>query len=99
MKKRFRTPEGALPCSLSTLKKRTLQEALEYYTQDSRFLHQGREYILTSLDHTTDLALFVTPTDEPYKLFVPVSSLGTFLPDVASEGFEIEKLCSLPDRL
>ena len=98
MKKRFRTPEGILSCSLSELKERTLQEALEYYIPGYLYVYQGKTYLLDSLGLTGKCAVFVNVARDDDRLLVASSGLGTFLPDVASEGMEIIRLYDFPTK-
>lgn len=85
--KRFRNANGQLMESLAAIKEKTLLEAMNYYKPGSIYLYKedNREYVLIDLDNV--LAQF--QSFDGYNLFIPVASLGTFLPDVADEGREL----------
>lgn len=96
MKKRFRTPEGTLSCSLEELKSLTFREALEYYIPGFLYVYQGKTYLLDNLGLPGKCAVFINVAQGHDRLLVSTSGLGTFLPNVASEGMEITRLCDLP---
>ena len=85
--KRFRNANGTLMESLAAIKKKTLLEAMKYYKPGSIYLYKedNREYVLIDLDN----GLTQFQSFDGYNLFIPVASLGTFLPDVADEGREL----------
>ena len=73
----------------------TLDEANAYYQDGGRYIYQGRAYTLhryTSTDahgNAVEIAQFVGV--DGYNLFTDPARLGTFLPDVASDGLEITR--------
>lgn len=88
--KRYRDEKGQLTMTLEQLKKETLAEAASYYRPGSIYQSaaDGREYVyLDPVPGDEGLAHF--QSFDGYNLFIPVDSLGTFLPDVASEGMEL----------
>lgn len=87
MKKRFRDINGKLTKRLDQIKKETAGEAAEYYNIGGIYFNFAdfREYVYIS--NCEGLAYFQSFDD--YNLFIPVDSLGTFLPDVASYGREL----------
>lgn len=96
MAKRYRTPEGTLSCTLAELKKQTFIEASEYYIPGFLYVYQGKTYLLANLGLTGKCAVFINVAQGHDRLLVSTSGLGTFLPNVASEGMEITRLCDLP---
>lgn len=82
MRKRFRDTKGRLTASPGDIARVTSQEAADYYHSGALYLYQGREYT-----YDPDQACF--HSFDGYRLFVAPETLGTFLPDVASEGSEI----------
>ena len=85
--KRFRNVTGQLTESIKSIAEKTLSEAMDYYRIGHIYLYKedNREYVLIDLDNV--LAQF--QSFDGYNLFIPVASLGTFLPDVADEGREL----------
>lgn len=85
--KRFRDENGNLKICVNQVAELTAAEAADYYKIGSVYFNQadGEEYIYTKCDN--DLAHFQSFSG--LNLFIPCASLGTFLPDVASEGFEM----------
>lgn len=76
--------------SLERLKKETYEASRKYYKIGGIYLYRNdsREYVFIEQDGL--LAHF--QSFDGCNLFVPVDSLGTFLPDVASEGMELVKV-------
>ena len=88
--KRYRNEKGQLTISIEQIKKETAAEAANYYRPGSIYLNRedGREYVYcTPEPGDGELAHF--QSFDGYNLFIPLGSLGTFLPDVASEGSEL----------
>ncbi len=88
--KRYRNEKGQLTMTLEQLKKETSAEAASYYRPGSIYQSaaDGREYVyLLPAPGDGELAHF--QSFDGYNLFIPVDSLGTFLPDIASEGNEL----------
>lgn len=85
--KRFRDENGNLKICVNQVAELTAAEAADYYKIGSIYFNQsdGAEYIYIKNDD--DIAHFQSFTG--LNLFNPRASLGTFLPDVASEGFEL----------
>lgn len=85
--KRFRNTNGTLMESLAAIKSKTLSEAMNYYKPGCIYLYKkdDREYACRNLDD--GLAQF--QSFDGHKVIIPLESLGTFLPDVASEGQEL----------
>lgn len=80
--KRYRDENGRLVESLEEIRKETASEAAQYYKIGSIYQNSadGREYVYLEND---DLAYF--QSFDGYNLFIPVDSLGTFLPGVADD--------------
>ena len=87
MKKRYRDNNGQLTISLAELKKATKDEASTYFQIGGIYLSasENDEYVYTEKDE--QLAHFQSFSGK--NLFIPVDSLGTYLPDVASVGMEL----------
>ncbi len=88
--KRYRSENGKFTMTLDQIKKETAAEAARYYRPGSIYQNaaNGREYVyLDPVPGDEGLAHF--QSFDGYNLFIPVDSLGTFLPDVASEGMEL----------
>ena len=85
--KKYRDENGRLTMSLEQVKKETAAEAAEYYHIGGLYFNFAdfREYVYISICES--LAHF--KSFDGYNLFIPVECLGTFLPDVASEGSEL----------
>lgn len=85
--KRYRDESGKLNMSVSEVAKLTAAEANEYYQIGGIYLYNADhdEYVLTEKDD--DIALFHSFSGR--QIFISVDSLGTFLPDIASEGMEL----------
>jgi len=90
MTKRFRDSNGKLLLPLATIKVLTVSEAQNYYKSGQIYINMAdrEKYVLNSLKwDPAGLAHFQSFSGK--NLFIPFSSLGSFLPDVASEGFEL----------
>lgn len=88
--KRYRNENGQLTMTLDQIKKQTAAEAASYYRPGNIYQNaaDGQEYVyLLPVPGDGELAHF--QSFDGYNLFIPVDSLGTFLPDVASEGKEL----------
>ena len=85
--KRYRNAKGELTRSIKEIEKETLAEARKYYRLGGIYLNNAdkREYVLIENDEI--LARF--KSFEGYNLLIPVANLGTFLPDVATQGAEL----------
>lgn len=85
--KRFRNANGQLTESIKSIEEKTLSEAMDYYRIGGIYLYKKdhREYVLINQDD--GLAHF--QSFGGHNLFIPVESLGTFLPDVASDDLEL----------
>lgn len=81
--KRYRDENGRLIKGLEEIKKETAADAAEYYKIGSIYQYavDGREYVY--LENDDCLAHF--QSFDGYNLFIPVDSLGTFLPDIADD--------------
>ena len=83
--KRYRDAAGRLTMKTAEIARLTEQEARDYYRPGGRYIYHGTAYSLEIVGEV--LARFRGINGE--SLFVPVEKLGTFLPDVASDGQEI----------
>lgn len=85
--KRYRNEKGNLTISIEQIAKETVTEAAAYYQIGGIYLNatDKREYVYISKDEY--LAQF--KSSDGRNLFIPTDRLGTFLPDVASEGMEL----------
>ena len=85
--KRYRDEKGQLTTSLEQIKKETAGEAAKYYHVGGLYFNfeDFREYVYIAI--CGELAHF--KSFDGFNLFIPVDSLGTFLPDVASKGAEL----------
>lgn len=96
MVKRYRDPEGRLTVRLDELARLTREEGAAYYVEGGRYVEQGRVYTLHYESHTgqdgTPYTLAHFLSDDGYNLYCDPDSLGTFLPDIASEGLEIVRI-------
>lgn len=88
--KRYRDENGNLTKSIEQVKKETAPEAMDYYKPGSIYLYKedGREYVYC-IPEPGDGELVHFLSFDGHHLFIPVECLGTFLPDVASEGKEL----------
>lgn len=82
--KRFRDENGNLKICVNQVAELTAAEAADYYKIGSIYFNQedGEEYVYIKCDDV--LSHF--QSFNGLNLFIPCASLGTFLPDVASEG-------------
>lgn len=93
--KRFRTPDGALTMPVDMIAKLTRTEADAYFVDGADYIFQGEAYKLHRFlnkdahGEMTEVAKFVSADGK--QLFTDPERLGTFLPDVASDGQEITK--------
>ena len=91
--KRFRDENGRLLFPISTVAELTRSEADEYYQDGAWYTHQGKLYQLrrfTNTDaHGTAVDMATLTSADGCTLFLVPERLGTFLPDVASDGLEI----------
>lgn len=93
--KRYRDAAGRLTMTIDDIAAATLDEANAYYQDGGRYIYEGRTYILrryTDKDahgNSVEVAQFVGI--DGYNLFTDPARLGTFLPDVASDGQEITR--------
>lgn len=88
--KKYRNENGQLTTTLDKIRQETAAEAANYYRPGSIYQSaaDGREYVyLLPTPGDGELAHFQSL--DGYNLFIPVDSLGTFLPDVASEENEL----------
>lgn len=94
--KRFRNKNGELTMSIDQIKKETRGEALDYYRPGKIYLNakDGREYVYITPDSLAHFQSF-----DGYNLFIPLDSLGTFLPGVASAGMELALVVDDPEEL
>lgn len=85
--KKYRDMDGKLTCKLTEICKATEKEGREYYIKGGTYLStkDGREYVYIE----DDGILIHFKSFDGYNLFVPLESCGTFLPDVATDGFEL----------
>ena len=83
--KRYRDAAGRLTMNTAEIARLTEQEARDYYRPGGRYIYQGIAYGLEIVGGV--LAHFRGINGG--SMFVPVEKLGTFLPDVASDGQEI----------
>lgn len=96
MDKRYRDAEGRLTVQVEELARLTREEGAAYYVEGGQYLTKGRVYTLNyekwadpgGVPHITAHFLSV----DGYSLYCDPDSLGTFLPDIASEGLEIVKV-------
>ena len=93
--KRYRDAAGRLTMAIDQIAAETLDEANAYYQDGGRYVYEGRAYTLrryTGKDahgDAVEVAQFVGIGG--YNLFTDPARLGTFLPDVASDGQEIAR--------
>ena len=92
MLKRFRTSDGKLSCTLAELKEKTMPEAFEYYVPGRLYVYHGKTYILDNLGLPGERAVFINVSHNGDRLLVASPGLGTFLPDVSTDGEEISRL-------
>lgn len=79
--------------SLKEISQSTEQEAAAYYQPGRIYLNaaDNREYVYLVPDaEATGMAHFMSY--DGHNLFIPCYALGTFLPDVASDGMELTRV-------
>lgn len=82
--KRYRDENGKLLMSLEEIKKATVEERRSYYKKGHIYKYKDIEYVLIEVG-----PLYWFQSFEGYNLFVTDDSIGTHLPDVASDGLEL----------
>ena len=93
--KRYRDNAGRLTMTIDQIAAATLNEANAYYQDGVRYIYEGRIYTLRRYtdkdahENAVEVAQFTSA--DGYNLFTDPARLGTFLPDVASEGQEITR--------
>lgn len=85
--KRFRDENGKLTEKVEEIAKKTFAEARNYYINGDRYENNGKVY---TFKITEENMLFEGKDGE--KLFVAPELMGTYLPDVASEGSAFVKV-------
>ena len=85
--KRFRDENGKLTEQVEEIAKKTFAEARNYYINGDRYENNGKIY---TFKITEENMLFEGKDGE--KLFVAPELMGTYLPDVASEGSAFVKV-------
>lgn len=94
--KRFRTESGQLTMRLADVALATLEESRAYFIDGAQYLYQGRVYTLhrfTDADaHGDSVEMSVFDSIDGYRIYADPDMLGTFLPDVASEGLEFTRI-------
>ena len=85
--KRFRDENGKLTEKVEEIAKKTFAEARNYYINGDRYENNGKVY---TFKITEENMLFEGKDGE--KLFVAPELMGTYLPDVASEGSSFVKV-------
>jgi len=94
--KRFRDEAGQLTITTDELAKLTLDEANAYYTHGARYEHSGKIYVCNrSSDRGVHRGIqekVKFTSEDGHNLFFDPDKLGTFLPDIASDGLEIVKV-------
>lgn len=85
-KKRFRNRKGSLNISVDELAEKTAPEVKNYYVDGEVYVHANKIYLCRLEENN---AKFV---GEENSITVPLKSLGTFLPDIASDGQGIHRL-------
>ena len=85
--KRFRDENGKLTEKVEEIAKKTFAEARNYYINGDRYENNGKVY---TFKITEENMLFEGKDGE--KLFVAPELMGTYLPDIASEGSAFVKV-------
>ena len=85
--KRFRDENGKLTEKVEEIAKKTFVEARNYYINGDRYENNGKVY---TFKITEENMLFEGKDGE--KLFVAPELMGTYLPDIASEGSAFVKV-------
>ena len=92
---RYRDAARRLTMTIDEIAAATLAEGREYYQDGGRYIYEGRAYTLRRYidrdahGNAVEVAQFVGI--DGYNLFTDPARLGTFLPDVASDGQEITR--------
>jgi hypothetical protein len=94
--KRFRDENGQLTIRVKEVAELTLDEANAYYINGEKYTYKDKVYTcyrFLDKDSNGDIQEVIKFTSsDGYNLFVVPERLGTWLPDVASEGLEITRL-------
>jgi hypothetical protein len=94
--KRFRDENGQLTIRVNEVARLTLDEANAYYINGEQYTHQDKIYTCFRFfdkDSNGDIQECIKFTSaDGYNIFLIPEMLGTWLPDVASEGLEITRL-------
>lgn len=79
--------ENQVKVSLDTLAEETMEAGTEYYRTGERYRSSldGRAYILKDIADGT----LIFRNEQGYEMFIPKQTCGTFIPGIASEGFEL----------
>ncbi len=85
--RRFRDENGKLTEKVEEIAKKTLAEARNYYINGDRYENNGRIYTF----RVTEENMLFEGTDGE-KIFVVPELMGTYLPDIASEGSSFVKV-------
>ncbi len=85
--RRFRDENGKLTEKVEDIAQKTLSEARNYYINGDRYENNGRIYTFRI---TEENMLFEAADGE--KIFVVPELMGTYLPDIASEGGSFVKV-------
>ena len=86
-KLRFRDDKGSLKMSVEKLCEITKPEADNYYIDGDVYEYQGKRYTFFKTDRE---AMFLA--DDGTEMYCDANQLGTFLPDVASEGMAVTRV-------
>ena len=88
--KQYRDDHGRLFSSVEAIANLTQEKAETYYIHGQVYLNESdqRTYIC---QRTSDQVTHFIRMDG-YQIIVPTKRLGTFLPDIASEGMAIQKV-------
>lgn len=86
-KLRFRDGKGSLRMSVEKLCETTKPEADNYYINGDIYEYQGKRYTFLKTDRE---AVFIA--DDGAEMYCDANHLGTFLPDVASEGMAVVRV-------
>lgn len=90
--KRYRDASGKLTRRILDICRETAAEASEYYQEGRSYAYRGRVYVLHFVGSNEAEAVARFSGAGGYDLFVDPGRLGTFLPDVASDGNEITSI-------
>lgn len=85
--KRFRDMHGKLLLPIEEIERLTVKEAETYYQVGEIYLYAKNKDEYVYIEKDTMLAHFYSFSGK--HLFIPLDSLGTFLPDVASTECEL----------